>query len=218
MFIINKKIITCLIICFIFIIFTSYSNAYSLSEIVLKEFPPFPNFFMEYRGCYKLIFYLPDSNQYELLYTSNPEIYFVSKENDINSYLFVQGFAERYQCNFSKNNWIVVKQYTASWDRLYFYNIRGHPYDVTNDNTLGNTYFYEKRELVYSDVDIKYTDSSYYFFRKPPLFKGVIFQHAIGGYVYQVFMMLAVPLLLFIVLICGFYKSFEFIYDILNGF
>lgn len=215
-----KKIrfLLCFFMIFIFLSLFNYTYCYSLSEVICKEFPKFPKFFVSGKGCYKLIFYLPKENVYKLYYTSNPDIFFVRKSNDVDSYLFLHGFAESFESYSSLNNWHGSKQFTASWDAIYLYNIRGHPTDISDVEGLpvGVTYDVDYKELIYSDVDIKYKDTNDYFFRKPPLLKSAIMQRAIGGYVYQIFMMLAVPLILFIVMICGFYKSFEFVYDILN--
>lgn len=211
-----KKIrfLLCFFMIFIFLSLFNYTYCYSLSEVICKEFPEFPKFFMSEKGCYKLIFYLPHENIYKLYYTSNPDITFVGNDNNINSYLLIRGWASSYETNSNLNNWYGQVQYTASWDTVYLYNIRGHPTNVSSDKYHDTFY----KELIYSDVDIKYKDTNDYFFRKPPLLKSVIFQRSIGGFVYQIFMILAVPIILFVVMICGFYKSFDFVFNILNGF
>lgn len=219
------KFFISLLIIFIFLILYNNSFATVLSDVVRKglpeTFPEYTHHFWYDDGNYNcFIFYYPDDDIYSLfLLNEGSGVLLHRGENDYNDYLSLTGAYEIYFIS-NDNNWFLNYDSGSRFTAKHMYNIRGHPCDgnYSIDYKYPLSYDDKPKELIYSTIDIKYYDSNDYFFRRTPFFKSVIIQRAVGGYVYQLFMKLAVPLILFIVMLCGFYKSFEFIFDILYEF
>ena len=205
-----KKIFI-LILLFI-IIFSNICYGYSVSEVITKKFP-INRHDWDNKEYVVIAYNRLDKTYYRYTFEGNKYAgnyaWYFPDTNSIRLY----GFTYSYSLRLNYDNslfWILFADVPTRWGYVELENIVDY-FSINNKSNNGI-------EVIYSNLDIYYYGTDKIYFYKTPDFGSIVFQHGLGGCMYQTFRILLIPLFLFIISLISFYKSVDFIRDILIKF
>lgn len=196
----SKKKILFVFLLFLFLLFL---NSYSYGAVKYggKEFPDFPEGWED--ATYKLIYYAPSTGIYHIIISSGEEPFF-DKDNSCPN---PQNYTHLVVHDCVRYSW--NPNDSTEWVSSYYGNISLICWDGF-DNSPSN------KKMIYSNFNIKYYNSSDYFFYKTPLLNFSIMQGAIGGTFYQMQIPIIITILVVLVSFLGLRKALRILLMLLR--